>query len=67
MKNHNKPSHLHRERRKGRIQLRHKMQLAQHAGMRSKDPVKITLPKEPWSKDDENADFRDDTANDRKL
>lgn len=56
MKTHNKPTHLHRARRKGRIQLRHKMQLAQHAGMRTKDPVKITLVPAPWEDEKQEKD-----------
>lgn len=50
-----------------KITLKQKMQMNQHTGMNSRYGVKITLPKAPWSEDDENADFRDDTANDRKL
>lgn len=58
MKNHNKPSHLHRGRSNGRIRLRHKLQLAQHAGMRTKEPVKITLVPAPW--DDEEQTEKSD-------
>jgi len=48
---HGKPSHLHRSSRRGKLTLRHKLQIAQHTGMRNKAPVKITLPKEPWERD----------------
>ena len=58
MKNHNKPSHLHRGRSNGRIRLRHKLQLAQHAGMRTKEPVKVTLVPAPW--DDEEQKEKND-------